>query len=175
MSVKKSHYEASLAEYKSFSCDRLTEAAPTLPRDGSQSAPTRRKLNHHPLPIVWLRHTASADKERGIVTTAAAATSSALRCRNFNVRSRVEDQDWVEILSLFIVPKKTFRPAAALRQTQVLLDKDYEWLMPPWYKHILSDGLTPSILCSLSLPRHQNESSGACTVLISHLLLKYLT
>ena len=26
------------------------------------------------------------------------------------------------------------------RQTQVLLDKDYEWLMPPRYQHIFSEG-----------------------------------
>ncbi len=27
------------------------------------------------------------------------------------------------------------------QHTQVCLDKDYEWLMPPRYKHILSEGI----------------------------------
>jgi len=76
---------------------------------------------------VRLRHIASADKERSTYNSG----STCLPC---DVTILMCDPEWkiktgVEILSSFIVPKKTFD--LCWRQTQVLLDKDYEWLMPP--------------------------------------------
>ncbi|MGC1396719.1 MAG: hypothetical protein WA828_20860, partial [Coleofasciculaceae cyanobacterium] len=56
------------------------------------------------------------------------------------------DPEWkiktgVEIFIFIHRPHEDFSDLLSRwRQTQVLLDKDYEWLMPHRYKHILSDG-----------------------------------
>ncbi len=43
---------------------------------------------------------------------------------------------------LFIVPDEDFSELLGRwRQTQVWLDKDYEWFMPPRYSHILNEGI----------------------------------
>ena len=142
MSVKKSHYEASLAEYSNHSAAiaLLRQHRPYL-----EMVPSLRRADESlitiPLPIVRLRHTASADKERGIVTTDAAAT-----CLPCDVGILMCDPEWkiktgVEIFVFIHRPQEDFSDLLRRwRQTQVLLDKDYEWLMPPRYKHILSDG-----------------------------------
>ena len=56
------------------------------------------------------------------------------------------DPEWkiktgVEIFVFIHRPQEDFSDLLGRwRQTQVLLDKEYEWLMPPRYKHILSEG-----------------------------------
>ncbi len=142
MSVKKSHYEASLAEYSNHlaAIALLKQHRPYLEMVPSLRRPDE-SLITIPLPIVRLRHTASTDRERGIVTTDAGAT-----CLPCDVGILMCDPEWkiktgVEIFVFIHRPQEDFSDLLRRwRQTQVLLDKNYEWLMPPRYKHILSDG-----------------------------------
>jgi len=71
------------------------------------------------LPIVRLRHTASADKERGIV----GGSLSALRCVGILMYDQWKIKTGVEILSLFIVPEDFSDLLRRWRRSQVLLDK----------------------------------------------------
>jgi hypothetical protein len=142
MSVKKFHYEACLAEYSNHSAaiTLLKQHRPYLEMVPSLRRPDESVITI-PLPIVQLRHIASGDKERSIVTTAVAAI-----CLPCDVTILMCDPEWkiktgVEILVFIHRPQEDFSDLLGRwRQTQVLLDKDYEWLMPPRYKHILSEG-----------------------------------
>jgi len=91
-----------------------------------------------PLPIVRLRHSVET---RGFANTITETTS--LPC---DVAILMCDPEWkiktgVEILIFIHRPQEDFSEfLGRWRQTQVWLDKDYEWLMPPRHSHILSEG-----------------------------------
>ncbi len=139
MSVKQSTYEASLAEYSNaLSAIALLkqhrpylEMLPSLRRPDESVIPI-------PLPIVRLRYSSA---EGGSMTTIAQATR--LPC---DVAILMCDPDWkiktgVEILLFIHRPQEDFSEMLGRwRQTQVLLDRDYEWLMPHRYHHIFSEG-----------------------------------
>lgn len=138
MSVKKSHYEASLAEYSNNSAaiSLLKQHRPYLEMLPSLRRPEESVIAI-PLPIVRLRNS-STDKERGVTTGAT--------CVPCDVAILMCDPEWkiktgVEIFVFIHRPQEDFSDMLGRwRQTQVLLDKDYEWLMSPRYQHILSEG-----------------------------------
>jgi hypothetical protein len=82
------------------------------------------------------------------------------------------DPEWkikmgVEIFVFIHRPHEDFSDLLSRwRQTQVLLDKDYEWLMPPRYQHILSEGVDriyPLFVVFPETPeRIQRGLLGAC-------------
>lgn len=171
---KQSHYEVLLAEYSNHSAAiaLLKQHRPYLEMVPSLRRPDESVITI-PLPIVRLRQTASAPKERGVVT---AAEATFLPC---DVAILMCDPEWkiktgVEIFVFIHRPQEDFSDLLRRwRQIQVLLDKDYEWLMPPATNTSSVRGLTPFILCSLSLPRRQNELNGDCRERVSRLSLKF--
>ncbi|AFY32311.1 hypothetical protein [Calothrix sp. PCC 7507] len=133
MSVQQSHYEASLAEYSNHlaAIALLKQHRPYLEMIPSLRRPDE-SLITIPLPIVRLRNSA---------TTAPEAT-----CLPCDVAILMCDPEWkvktgVEILIFIHRPHEDFSDLLKRwRQTQVWLDKDYEWLMPPRHSHVLSEG-----------------------------------
>jgi hypothetical protein len=133
MPVQKSDYEASLAEYSHHlaAIALLKQHRPYLEMIPSLRRPDESVIAI-PLPIVRLRKTE---------TTAPQTTS--LPC---DVAILMCDPEWKvktgsEILIFIHRPHEDFSDLLGRwRQTQVLLDKDYEWLMPDRHNHILSEG-----------------------------------
>jgi len=134
MSVQKSHYEASLA----WCCNHLGAIALLKQhRPYLEMIPSLRRPDESfitiPLPIVRLR---------GVVKTPAEVT-----CLPCDVAILMCDPEWkiktgAEILVFIHRSHEDFSDLLGRwRQTQVWLDKDYEWLMPPRYNHILSEGI----------------------------------
>lgn len=133
MPVEKSHYEACLAEYSNqiAAIALLKQHRPYLEMIPSLRRPDESVITI-PLPIARLC---------GNVTTAAEATR--LPC---DLAILMCDPEWKiktspEILIFIHRPDEDFSDfLGRWRQTQVWLDKDYEWLMPKRYTHILSEG-----------------------------------
>jgi hypothetical protein len=133
MFIQKSYYEASLASC----CDAL-EAIALLKehRLYLEMIPSLRRLDESvvtiPLPIVRLR---------------SSSESAEVTCLPCDVAIIICDPEWKiklesEILIFIHRPHEDFSDLLGRwRQTQVWLDKDYEWFMPTRYKHILSEGL----------------------------------
>ncbi len=139
MNVKQSDYEASLADYSNNSAAiaLLRHYRPYLEMIPSLRRPDE-SLITLPLPIVRLRNSTEGS---GIFTGGAEATR--LPC---DVAILMCDPEWkiktgVEIFIFIHRPQEDFSHLLGRwRQTQVWLDKDYEWLMPPRYKHMFSEG-----------------------------------
>ncbi len=141
MSIKQSNYEEWLAEYSNHAAAiaLLKQYRPYL-----EMLPSLRRPNESvipiPLPIVRLRYSTSGSKERSLEKVTEATR---LPC---DVVIIMCDPDWkiktgAEILLFIHRPQEDFSDLLGRwRQTQVLLDKDYEWLMPPRYQHIFSEG-----------------------------------
>ncbi|BAZ51778.1 hypothetical protein NIES4103_44360 [Nostoc sp. NIES-4103] len=133
MPVQKSDYEASLAEYSNHlaAIALLKQHRPYLEMIPSLRRPDDSVITI-PLPIVRFRST---------VTTTPQAT-----CLPCDVAILMCDPEWkiktgVEILIFIHRPHEDFSDLLGRwRQTQVCLDQDYEWLMPPRHSHILSEG-----------------------------------
>ncbi|MBH8553928.1 hypothetical protein I8751_16425 [Nostocaceae cyanobacterium CENA357] len=133
MPVQKSHYEASLAEYSHHlaAIALLKQHRPYLEMIPSLRRPDDSVITI-PLPIVRFRQTE---------TTAPQAT-----CLPCDVAILMCDPEWkiktgAEILVFIHRHYEDFSDLLGRwRQTQVLLDQDYEWLMPPRHSHILSEG-----------------------------------
>ncbi len=142
MAIKPSHYEALLAEYSNQqgALLLLKQHRPYLELIPSLRRPDESIITI-PLPIVRLRQTAPSTKHSGVVTAGHEATS--LPC---DVAILMCDPEWkiktgVEILVFIHRPQEDFSDLLSRwRQTQVWLDRGYEWVMPPRYKHILSEG-----------------------------------
>ncbi|OUL35870.1 hypothetical protein [Nostoc sp. 106C] len=133
MPVQKSDYEASLAEYSHHlaAIALLKQHRPYLEMIPSLRRPDESVIAI-PLPIVRLRKTETTDPQ----TTSLPCDVAILMC----------DPEWkvktgAEILIFIHRPHEDFSDLLGRwRQTQVLLDKDYEWLMPDRHNHILSEG-----------------------------------
>ncbi len=86
-----------------------------------------------PLPIIRIRKTEKDLPQ----TTCLPCDLAILMC----------DPEWkiktgIEILVFIHRPDEDFSELLGRwRQTQVWLDKDYEWFMPPRYSHILNEGI----------------------------------
>lgn len=139
MPVKQSDYEYLLAEYSNNSAAiaLLKQHRPYL-----EMLPSLRRLEESaiaiPLPVVRFRSLTSVVGQNNVT-----ATSTRLPC---DVAILICDPEWkiktgVEILVFIHQPQEDFSELLGRwRQTQVLLDKEYEWLMPQRYQHIISDG-----------------------------------
>ncbi|MDB9371790.1 hypothetical protein [Nodularia sphaerocarpa] len=133
MPVKKSYYEASLAEYSNnlAAIALLKQHRPYLEMIPSLRRPDDSIITI-PLPIVRFRNSATTDAQ--------------ITCLPCDIAIIMCDPEWkiktgVEILLFIHRPQEDFSDLLGRwRKTQVLLDKDYEWLMPSRHSHILSDG-----------------------------------
>jgi hypothetical protein len=133
MPVQKSDYEASLAEYSHHlaAIALLQQYRPYWEMIPSLRRPDESVISI-PLPIVRFRHTETTPAQ----TTRLPCDVAILMC----------DPEWKiktgsEILIFIHRPHEDFSDLLGRwRQTQVLLDKDYEWLMPERHHHILSEG-----------------------------------
>lgn len=141
MSVKQVQYEICLAEYAN-----TTGAIALLKqyRLYLEMLPSLRRANESvitlPLPVVRLRRSSVAIAERSElipVATQLPCDLAILMC----------DPEWkiktgVEIMVFVHRPHEDFSDfLKRWRQTQVLLDKDYEWILPSSYQHILNEGV----------------------------------
>lgn len=175
MPIKQSHYEASLAEYSNHpaAIALLKQYRPYLEMIPSLRRPNESVITM-PLPIVRLRHTESADTKRGVVT---ATEATCLPC---DVAILMCDPEWKiktgnEIFVFIHRPQEDFSALLGRwRQTQVLLDKDYEWLMPTRYQHILSEGaktIYPLFVVFAETPeRIKLGLQGACLPFVTQIL-----
>jgi hypothetical protein len=143
MPVKQSDYEASLAEYSNqdAAIALLKKHRPYLEMIPSMRRPDE-SLIAIPLPIVRIRN---PNPPTGYNSVNLTAVQGAI-CLPCDVGILMCDPEWkiktgVEIFVFIHRPHEDFSDLLTRwRQTQVLLDKDYEWLMPPRYKHVLSEG-----------------------------------
>ncbi|HEY9638715.1 MAG TPA: hypothetical protein V6D14_35355 [Coleofasciculaceae cyanobacterium] len=141
MPVKPSDYEASLAEYSNHEAAiaLLKKHRPYLEMIPSMRRPDESVITL-PLPIVRLRNPYPPTGHKSLTVAQEAV------CLPCDVALLMCDPEWkiktgVEIFVFIHRPQEDFSDLLGRwRQTQVLLDKDYEWLMPPRYQHILSEG-----------------------------------
>jgi hypothetical protein len=143
MPVKQSDYEASLAEYSNqeAALALLKKHRPYLEMIPSMRRPKESAIAI-PLPLVRIRN---PNPPAGYNSVNLNAVQGAV-CLPCDVGILMCDPEWkiktgVEIFIFIHRPHEDFSNLLMRwRQTQVLLDKDYEWLMPPRYKHVLSEG-----------------------------------
>lgn len=141
MPVKQSDYEASLAEYSNqeAAIALLKKHRPYLEMIPSMRRPEKSVITL-PLPIVRIRQPHTSLGHNGLIAVQGAV---GLPC---DVAVLMCDPEWkikmgAEIFVFIHRPHEDFSDLLSRwRQTQVLLDKNYEWLMPPRYQHILSEG-----------------------------------
>ena len=144
MPVKQSDYEALLAEYSNHEAAiaLLKKHRPYLEMIPSMRRPDESVITI-PLPIVRIRNPKPPAGNNNLNLTAFQGAV----CLPCDVAILMCDPEWkikmgVEILVFIHRPEEDFSDLLGRwRQTQVLLDKDYEWLMPPRYQHILSEGV----------------------------------
>ena len=141
MSIKQSDYEILLSAYSSSdgAIALLKHYRPYL-----ELLPSLRRPNQStiaiPLPIVRIRNSPPA---AGNNLTAPVQGAIPLPC---DLAILTCDPEWkikmgVEILVYIHRPQEDFSALLGRwRQTQVWLDRDYEWLMPHQEEHMLSEG-----------------------------------
>lgn len=143
MPVNKADYEELLANYsnRDQAIALLKQYRPYLEMIPSMRRPDESVITI-PLPMVRLRNSTLSSSSSTSVIPAARETIS-LPC---DVVILMCDPEWkikmgVEIFIFIHRPDEDFSDLLSRwRRTQVLLDKDYEWLMPSHYQHILSEG-----------------------------------
>ncbi|MEK0193745.1 hypothetical protein [Microcoleus anatoxicus] len=141
MSIKKSHYEALLAQYSESS--NALELLKKY-RLYMEMIPSIRRIDDSliaiPLPIARLREGVSYARSSGASISPGQAV-----CLPCDLAILMCDPEWkvkigVEILIFIHRPDEEFSELLGRwRQCQVWLDKDYEWVMPHRYRHIFSD------------------------------------
>jgi len=150
MPVKQSHYEELLAEYSNqlSAIALLRQYRPYLETVPSMRRPED-SLITIPLPIVRI---SVPEKQRESTSSAhghynsVSSKSKELVQLPCDVAILMCDPEWkiktgVEILVFIHRPHEDFSDLLRRwRQTQVWLDRGYEWLMPPRHQHILSEG-----------------------------------
>ncbi len=141
MPVLKSHYEELLATYSQSLAviDLFKGHRPYL-----EMIPSMRRAQESvitvPLPIVRLRQTSPSPHGHGTVRT-----TEPVRLPS-DVGVILCDPEWQiktgrEIFIFIHRPDEDFSELLGRwRQTQILLGKDYEWMLPSRYQHFLSDG-----------------------------------
>lgn len=141
MPLKPSHYEASLAEYSDRDAvlELLRQFRPYLEMVPSMRRP-HESLISVPLPLVQVR----IEERRGDLTTHRIRQEVvALPC---DIGILMCDPEWkiktgVEICVFIHRPGEDFSDfLGRWRQTQILLSQNYEWILPPRFRHLLSDG-----------------------------------
>lgn len=141
MSIKKSDYETLLAEYstRSGAIALLKQHRPYL-----EALPSIRRSEQSlitiPLPVVRIRRPELDFKNPLQPKTPRIATS--LPC---DLGILMCDPEWkiklgMEIIVFIHRPEEDFSDLInRWRRTQVFLDRDYEWLMPPSEQHMFSE------------------------------------
>jgi hypothetical protein len=143
MSIKPSDYEQLLAQYSNH-----TEAVELLKhyRPYLEMIPSIRRSEESlitmPLPVVKLRKAVLGQQVNKFSPITATSKTILLPC---DLAYLMCDPEWKikmggEILIFIHRPEEDLSDLLARwRQTQVLLDHDYEWIMPQYYRHILSE------------------------------------
>jgi hypothetical protein len=140
--TRQSHYEESLAEYSDHlgAIALLKRFRPYLEMIPSMRRPSESVITI-PLPIIRIRDAAPAVSSTEV--SIAAGQVVRLPC---DVGILMCDPEWkiktgVEIFVFIHRPQEDFSELLGRwRQTQLWLDKGYEWMMPPRHRHILSEG-----------------------------------
>ncbi|MBD2000638.1 hypothetical protein H6F88_10715 [Oculatella sp. FACHB-28] len=140
--TRQSHYEESLADYSDHlgAIALLKRFRPYLEMIPSMRRPSESVITI-PLPIVRIRDAAPAISATEV--SIAAGQMVRLPC---DVGILMCDPEWkiktgVEIFVFIHRPQEDFSELLGRwRQTQIWLDKGYEWMMPPRHRHILSEG-----------------------------------
>ncbi|MEM9214748.1 MAG: hypothetical protein AAGD25_10415 [Cyanobacteria bacterium P01_F01_bin.150] len=154
MAIQKSQYEELLATYTDHQGMLLLlkrfrpylEMLPSMRRPGES-------LITIPLPIVRVREAAPASS----LNTSTLAPGDAVRLP-CDVAVLMCDPDWkiktgVEIFVFIHRPNEDFSDLLGRwRQTQLWLNKGYDWNMPPRYRHIFSEGAEESYALFVILP-----------------------
>ena len=138
MSIKQSDYETLLSEYshREGAIALLRQYRPYLEKLPSLRRP-HESVIAIPLPIVRLRQSTSLESSRG------AQEAISLPC---DLAILMCDPEWkikmgAEILVLIHRPQEDFSDLLRRwRQTQIYLERDYQWLMPPREQHMFSEG-----------------------------------
>lgn len=142
MSIKKSDYETLLAEYSTRigAIALLKQYRPYL-----EALPSVRRQEQSlitiPLPVVRIRRQELVSSDPLRSQTSRVATS--LPC---DLSILMCDPEWkikmgAEIIVFIHRPEEDFSDLIdRWRKTQVFLDQDYEWLMPPNEQHMFSEG-----------------------------------
>lgn len=142
MAIKQSQYEELLAEY----CDHQGAIALLKHyRSYLEMVPSMRRPSDSvitiPLPVIRLRHGNNPSAE-GAMAAVKTSETVLLPC---DVGILMCDPEWkiktgVEIFVFIHRPQEDFSDLLSRwRHTQMLLHRDYEWVMPHRYKHILNE------------------------------------
>ncbi len=144
MSIQRSDYEQLLARYSNH-----TEAVELLKqyRPYLEMIPSMRRSEESiitmPLPVVKLRKVPLEQQLDRFSPISATSKTILLPC---DLAYLMCDPEWKIKLGgeIFIFIHRPEEDLSDLlgrwRQTQVLLDHDYEWVMPQYYRHIISEG-----------------------------------
>ena len=144
MSIKQSDYEELLARYSNH-----TEAVELLKlyRPYLEMIPSilrsEESLITMPLPVVKLHKVILGQQLNQFSPITATSKTILLPC---DIAYLMCDPEWKikmggEIFIFIHRPEEDLSDLLARwRQTQVLLDHDYEWVMPQYYRHIISEG-----------------------------------
>jgi hypothetical protein len=169
MSIKKSEYEQILSQYSNH-----TEAIELLKqyRPYLEMIPSIRRSEESlitmPLPVVKLRKVMLGQQLNQLSPITATSKTVLLPC---DLAYLMCDPEWKikmggEIIIFIHRPEEDLSDLLARwRQTQVLLDNDYEWLMPQYYRHIICEAaehLYPLFVLFTQTPEHIKKGlSGA--------------
>ena len=144
MSIKPSDYEELLARYSNH-----TEAVELLKqyRPYLEMIPSMRRSEESiitmPLPVVKLRKVSVGQQFNEFSPITATAKTILIPC---DLAYLMCDPEWKikmggEIVIFIQRPEEDLSDLLSRwRQTQVLLGNDYEWIMPQYYRHIISEG-----------------------------------
>jgi hypothetical protein len=142
MSIHKSDYEELLSKYSNHleGIELLKQYRPYLEMIPSMRR-SEESLMTIPLPVIKLRKVPLQQVNNFSPITTIAKTSL-LPC---DIAYLMCDPEWKikmggEILIFIHRPEEDLSDLLGRwRQTQVLLDNDYEWVMPEYYRHIISE------------------------------------
>ncbi|WP_017306473.1 hypothetical protein [Spirulina subsalsa] len=169
MPVTTSYYESVLAEYsnREAAIALLKQHRPYLEMIPSMRRPYESVLVL-PLPVARIRHPKTGEAVHN-PHSFTPNTALQLPC---DLAILMCDPEWkikmgVEILVFIHRPQEDFSDLLMRwRRTQVYLDKDYEWIMPHRYEHILSEGsekVYPLFIVFEGTPKRiQKGLDGAC-------------
>jgi hypothetical protein len=143
MSIQPSDYEQLLAKYSNHNeaVELLKQYRPYL-----EMIPSIRRSEESlitmPLPVVKLRKIQLVQQVDRLSPITATSKTILLPC---DLAYLMCDPEWKikmggEIIIFIHRPEEDLSDLLARwRQTQVLLDHDYEWVMPQYYRHIISE------------------------------------
>ncbi|PSB43169.1 hypothetical protein [Chamaesiphon polymorphus] len=161
MSIKKSDYEQILSQYSNH-----TEAIELLKqyRPYLEMIPSIRRSEESlitmPLPVVQLRKVTIGQQLNQFSPITATSKTILLPC---DLAYLMCDPEWKikmggEIIIFIHRPEEDLSDLLARwRQTQVMLDHDYEWVMPQYYRHIICESgeyLYPLFVLFPQTPEH---------------------